>query len=241
MEPLRAGRRAGNKDETMTVGFRVSEHQPPADLALIERAAKLPVANIGDAMNRMQAMRGGFRGFGGRRAVVGPARTVRARSGDNLMLHRAIDLARPGEVVVCDGGGDLAIALAGDLMISHAAKRGIAALVIDGAVRDLASIAALDIGVWARGATPAGPYKDGPGEIGFPVACGGQVVAPGDLVAADEDGVVVVPRADAEAVIAAAEAHAAKEAETTAAIAGAGWDRAWVEQTLSAKGCAAAR
>jgi len=153
MEPLRAGRRAGNKDETMTVGFRVSEHQPPADLALIERAAKLPVANIGDAMNRMQSMRGGFRSFGGRRAVVGPARTVRARPGDNLMLHRAIDLARPGEVVVCDGGGDLAIALAGDLMISHAAK----------------------------------------------------------------------------------------EAETMAAIAGAGCDRAWVERTLSAKGCAAAR
>ena len=152
----------------MTVGFRVSEHQPPSDLALIERAAKLPVANIGDAMNRMQAMRGGFRGFGGRRAVVGAARTVRARPGDNLMLHRAIDLARPGEVVVCDGGGDLAIALAGDLMIGHAAKRGVAALVVDGAVRDLASIAALDIGVWAREATPAGPYKDAPARSASP-------------------------------------------------------------------------
>src|SRR3712207_8083827 len=123
MEPLRAGRGAGNKDEAMTVGFLVSVHQPPADLALIERAAKLPVANIGDAMNRMQSMRGGFRSFGGRRAVVGPARTVRARPGDNLMLHRAIDLARPGEVVVCDGGGDLAIALAGDLMIDRKSTR----------------------------------------------------------------------------------------------------------------------
>jgi hypothetical protein len=167
MEPLRAGRRAGNKDETMTVGFRVSEHQPPAtspDRAGREAARRQhrrrdePHAEHARRLPRL------------RRAphVVGAARTVRARPGDNLMLHRAIDLARPGEVVVCDGGGDLAIALAGDLMIGHAAKRGIAALVVDGAVRDLASIAALDIGVWARGATPAGPYKDGPGEIGFP-------------------------------------------------------------------------
>ena len=152
----------------MTVGFRVSEHQPPADLALIERAAKLPVANIGDAMNRMQSMRGGFRGFGGRRAVAGSARTVRARPGDNLMLHRAIDLARPGEVVVCDGGGDLAIALAGDLMIGHAAKRGVAALVVDGAVRDLASIAALDIGVWARGAPPPDRTRTAPARSASP-------------------------------------------------------------------------
>jgi RraA family protein len=221
----------------MTVGFRISERQPVTDPALIERAARLPVANIGDVMHRMQAMRGGFRSYGGRRTVVGPARTVRARAGDNLMLHHAIDLARPGDVIVCDGGGDLDIAIAGDLMIGHAVRRGIAALVIDGAVRDLAQLATLDIGVWARGATPAGPYKDGPGEIGFPLACGGLVVAPGDLIAADEDGVVVIPQAEAEAVINAAEAHAAKEAETTAAIAGAGWDRSWVTQTLAAKGC----
>jgi RraA family protein len=221
----------------MTIGFRISERQPAGDAALIARASELPVANIGDVMNRLQAMRGGFRSFGGRRTVVGPARTVRARAGDNLMLHRAIDLAQPGDVVVCDGGGDLSIALAGDLMIGHATRRGIAALVIDGAVRDLSNIAALDIGVWARGATPAGPYKDGPGEIGYPISCGGQVVMPGDLIAADEDGVVVIPLAEAVAVIEAAEAHAAKEAEATAAINGAGWDRAWVGQSLSAKGC----
>jgi regulator of RNase E activity RraA len=108
--------------------------------------------------------------------------------------------------------------------------------VIDGAVRDLDGIRKMDIGVWARGANPSGPYKDGPGEIGYPVACGGQVVMPGDLIAADEDGVVVIPRADAAQVIADAEKHAAKEAETTAAIRGGGWVRGWVEETLAAKG-----
>lgn len=221
----------------MTVGFRIFQGGISRDPALIRRAAELPVANIGDVMNRMQAMRGGFRAFGGRRAVVGHAFTVRARAGDNLMLHRAIDMASPGDVLVCDGGGDLSVAVAGDLMISHATRRGLAALVIDGAVRDVTNLAALDIGVWARGATPAGPYKDGPGEIGYPISCGGQVVMQGDLIAADEDGVVVVPQAEAGAVIAAAEAHAAKEAQATAAIAEGRWERAWVEESLAAKGC----
>jgi RraA family protein len=220
----------------MTIGLRISERRPDADAALIARAAKLPVANIGDVMNRLQAMRGGFLAYGGRRAFVGAALTVKARPGDNLFMHRAIDLARPGEVIVCDGGGDLNIALSGDLMIGHAEARGVGAMVIDGAVRDIEGIRKMDIGIWARGATPAGPYKDGPGEIGYPIACGGQVVMPGDLIAADEDGVVVIPRAEAAEVIAAAEKHAAKEGEVTAAIKGAGWPRGWVEETLSAKG-----
>ena len=220
----------------MTIGLRITEQRPEADTALIARAAKLPVANIGDVMNRLQAMRGGFLPYGGRRTFVGPALTVKARPGDNLFLHRAIDMARPGEVIVVDGGGDLNIALSGDLMIGHAEKRGVGALVIDGAVRDVEGIRKMDIGVWARGANPSGPYKDGPGEIGYPVACGGQVVMPGDLIAADEDGVVVIPRDAAAQVIADAEKHAAKEAETTAAIQGGGWVRGWVEETLAAKG-----
>jgi RraA family protein len=225
----------------MTIGLRIAETRPESDAALIARAAKLPVANIGDVMNRLQSMRGGFLAYGGRRAFVGPALTVKARPGDNLFLHRAIDLARPGEVIVCDGGGDLNIALAGDLMIGHATARGVGALVIDGAIRDIEGVRKMDIGVWARGANPSGPYKDGPGEIGYPIACGGQVVMPGDLIAADEDGVVVIPRAEAAKVIADAEKHAAKEAETTAAIHGGGWVRGWVEETLAAKGVSVTR
>lgn len=225
----------------MSVGLRINERRPPAEPELIARAARLPVANIGDVMNRMQAMRGGFRAYGGRRAVVGAALTVRARPGDNLLLHRAVDLARPGEVIVCDGGGDLDVAIAGDLMIGYAVTRGVAAMVIDGAVRDIAPVGRLAIGIWARGATPAGPYKEGPGEIGYPIACGGLVVASGDLIAADEDGVVVIPRDDAAAVIAAAEAHAAKEEAATAAITAGGWDRSWVEQSLAKGGYAVTR
>jgi RraA family protein len=220
----------------MTVGFRIRADFTRVEAALAARAAKLPAANLGDVMNRMQSMRGGFLSYGGRKVVAGPALTVRARAGDNLMLHEALDLAQPGDVVVCDAGGDLGTAIMGDIMARHAEKRGIAAIIVDGAIRDVPGLAGLDLGVWARGATPAGPYKDGPGEIGHPVSCGALVVMPGDLIAADADGVVVVPRGDAGQVVAAAEAHAAMEAAMIATIAGAGMDRKWVGAALQAKG-----
>jgi RraA family protein len=221
----------------MTIGFRIRPITDRVDPALCERAKKIPAANIGDVMNRMQSMRGGFRAFGGLRTIAGPAFTVRAWPGDNLMLHRAVDMAEPGDIIVCDGGGGLDCALMGDLMLGHATARGIQGVVMDGAVRDIAELAQMKIGVWARGHTPAGPTKEGPGEIGTTLACGGLSVAPGDLIVADEDGVVVVPRAEAAAVIATAEAHQAKETAITAAIRGAAWDRGWVGETLRAKGC----
>lgn len=220
----------------MTIGFRIRPVTERASPEHCARAARLPAANIGDVMNRMQTMRTGFQAYGGKRQVAGPAFTLRSRSGDNLMLHHAIDIARPGDIIVADGGGELAIAMTGELMMGHAAKRGVTAVIIDGAIRDKAELAKLDIGVWARGVTPSGPYKDGPGEIGVPISCGGQVVMPGDLIMADEDGVVVIPRAEAEAVLAAAEAHNAKELKMVEAIAAGTQDRAWVLASLKAKG-----
>jgi RraA family protein len=222
----------------MTVGFRIKADFQRVDADLAARAAAVPAANIGDVVNRMQSMRGGFMAYGGRKTVAGPAFTVRARAGDNLMLHEALDMAQPGDVVVCDAGGDLGIAIMGDIMGRYAASLGIGAIIIDGAIRDVEGLAQLPLGVWARGATPAGPYKDGPGEIGYPVSCGGLVVMPGDLIACDQDGVVVVPREDAPAVIAAAEAHSQKEHGMMADIDARRFDRGWVSQTLSGKGVA---
>ncbi len=224
----------------MTLGFRIQPVTSRVDPALCARAAAVPAANIGDVVSRMQTMRGGFRAFGGTRAVAGPAFTVRARSGDNLMLHRAIDMAAPGDVIVVDAGGDLAIAITGELMMGWAARRGIAAVIVDGAVRDAAQLRQLPLGIWACGITPSGPYKDGPGEIGYPVSCGGQVVMPGDLIMADEDGVVVLPAADAAEAIAAAEGHQAKEAKAQQDIDGGIWERDWVVASLKAKGCGGA-
>ena len=221
----------------MTIGFRIRPIAARVAPAIISRAAKVPAANIGDVMNRLQSLSGTFHSYGAHKRMVGPAFTVKARSGDNLLLHRAVDMANPGDIIVCDGNGDLSVALMGDLMLGHATKRGVAGVVLDGAVRDVASLAKMSLGVWARGHTPAGPWKEGPGEIGTPISCGGQVVMPGDLICCDEDGVVVVPMDEAEAVIAAAEAHQAKEIKAELDIQAGTWPRDWVVASLREKGC----
>src|SRR5260370_23739552 len=117
----------------------------------------------------------------GKGAVADPAVTVRTRLVDNLLVHKALDLAEPGDLIVVDAGGDLTSAIIGELMVAHARKRGVAGFVIDGAIRDSAAIDAGVFPVFAAGVTHRGPYKDGPGEINVPVAIGGMVIEPGDL------------------------------------------------------------
>ena len=114
--------------------------------------------------------------------TAGPALTVRARPGDNLMLHKAIDMAAPGDVIVCDGGGDLTNALLGEMMLARAIGHGIAGVVIFGAVRDRQAFLERNLPVYAAGVTHRGPYRDGPGEIGFPISLNGMVIEPGDLI-----------------------------------------------------------
>ena len=144
-------------------------------------------------------------------ALSGPAITVRVRPGDNLMIHVAMQMAQPGDVVVIDGAGDLAQALIGGLMRTTAVARGIAGFVVDGAVRDLAEWAEGGIAVYARGHTHRGPGKDGPGEVNVPIACAGMSVAPGDLILGDADGVLSVPAAQVAALLPQVRAHAARE------------------------------
>jgi regulator of RNase E activity RraA len=166
--------------------------------------------------------------------LAGCALTVTTRPGDNLFIHKALDLARPGDVLVVDGGGDLVNALVGDLLATYARTRGIAGFVLDGAIRDLAGFR--DFPVWARGVSHRGPWKDGPGEIGGPIAVDGLVVLPGDLVLADGDGVVAVRREEAPGVLARARAKAADEEAQRRAIAEGRWDRSWVDAALKKKG-----
>ena len=134
----------------------------------------------------------------------GPAFTVKTRPGDNLMVHKALDLAEPGDVIVVDAGGDLTNAIIGEIMSTYANARGIAGIVIDGAIRDADEIRANDFPVYAAGVTHRGPYKDGPGEINVPVAIDGMVIEPGDLVLGDGDGILCVPYDATAAVLAAA-------------------------------------
>ena len=164
------------------------------DRDLLGRFAKAPAANIGDVFDRLLVMDGGIRPFTSSTRLVGTALPIHTRAGDNLAIHRALDDAEPGDVLVINGQGDLSRALIGDLIGEIMVNKGVLGAVIDGAVRDAETLGAQGLVVFARAATPAGPFKNGPGVIGAPVAVGGVVVSAGDLVVTDADGVVLVPR-----------------------------------------------
>jgi RraA family protein len=165
-----------------------------AAAAEIQRLSEVPASVVGDALSRMTVMDGGIRLVTRRTSLLGAALPVDVRSGDNLAIHRALDEARPGDVLVVNGHGDTTRALIGDLIGEIMVNAGVAGAVVDGAIRDVHALSEMDLAVYARAITPAGPFKDGPGTVGAPVAVGGQVVAPGDLIVGDPDGVVVVPR-----------------------------------------------
>ncbi len=217
-------------------GFRVITSVARPSRTLVESFADIPVANIGDNMGRLSCLSAAIKPYGKVR-LLGPAITVKAPVGDNLMFHKALDIAEPGDVIVVDGQGDMNHALCGEIMMRYAVTRRIAGFVIDGCIRDVEGLRLLDFPVYARGVTPKGPYKSGPGEVNVPVVCGGQAVLPGDIVAADGDGIVIIRPEDAEWVLAKAREHNAMEARTFEDIAAHALNRAWVQKTLEEKGC----
>jgi RraA family protein len=148
--------------------------------------------------------------------LCGPALTVEARPGDNLLMHAALAIAKPGDVLVVDGRGDMSCALAGGLMGRQAKLQGLAGWVVDGALRDIDELAEIGLPAFARGSCPGGPDKEGPGRVGVTITCGGQVVEPGDIIVGDADGVAVIPRAIAAAAVGLAEAKTAQENERRA-------------------------
>jgi len=207
-----------------------------ADAALVERFRRIPVANISDCMMRLTAGGARLRPMHSGVAMAGVAITVKTRPGDNLFVHKAIDLAGPGDVIVVDAGGDLTNAIIGELMSGYAASRRIAGIVIHGAIRDANTLRKGDFPVFAAGVTHRGPYKDGPGQINVPVAIDGMVVRPGDIVVGDGDGILCIPVEGAEAICAAAEDKHAQEEGTIAAIAAGRLDTSWVDAALQRLG-----
>lgn len=202
---------------------------PPPDPVLLERCRALPTSILSDSMERVGGVTGLAWTRGGRwPRVAGPALTVQTRAGDNLVVHRALDLARLGDVLVVDGGGYDGRALVGEIMASYAAARGLAALVIDGAVRDVDGLAAGEVPVFARAVNHLGPYKDGPGQIHGPVQVGGTVVHSGDVVVGDADGVVVLPAGRVAEVVSCGEATVLAEEAVLSSIADGTIDRSWV-------------
>ena len=221
----------------MAAGFRILSRARAVGPDVVARFRELPVANVSDSMSRMAAGGARLRPMHAGGVLAGPALTVKTRPGDNLMVHKAIGLAGPGDVVVVDAGGDLTNAIIGELMIAQMVKRGLGGIVINGAIRDSAAIRAGGYPVFAAGVTHRGPYKDGPGEINVPVAIDGMVIAPGDLVIGDDDGLLCVPYDQVERVHAAAAAKHAAEAKQMAAIEAGAHDASWVDAALKRLGC----
>lgn len=219
-------------------GYAIHPRVTALDPELVTAFRAVPAAHASDCLGRGVGALGltaYHRDL--RLTLAGPALTVRVRPGDNLMIHVALQMAQPGDVIVIDGAGDLTQALIGGLMRTTAIARGVAGFVVDGAVRDLAEWAEAGIAVYARGHTHRGPSKDGPGEINVPIACAGMSVAPGDLVLGDADGVVCVPAAQAAALLPQVRAHAAREEKIRAGNRAGTPDPERFNALLRQKGC----
>ena len=203
---------------------------------LVKKAKGFQASILADVGGRRGGLSGRIQPLSKGMKMAGPALTVEVRPGDNLMIHAAIQMAQPGDVIIVDGKGDLNCALTGALMAAHAKSVGVAGFVIDGAVRDTEDCAKGDFPIFAAGANPNGPWKNAPGRINWPISVGGVGVNPGDLVVGDADGVVVVPREAAAQVLAAAQAKVESEDKRMADIRAGKGAQAWVPDALRAVG-----
>lgn len=217
------------------LGFRILPSPPRLDDALLRRFARLGTSNLADAMGRFNFMDPGIQSRTGR-PLWGLAVTVNCRPGDNLMVHKAIDIARAGDVIVVNTGGDVTSAVFGGLMCHAAVAKKLGGIVVTGAVRDIDELREMAFPAFSRSVSPGSCDKDGPGEINVPIACGGCVVAPGDVVVGDADGVVVVPRGDAAEVLSLVTELIAREKKRVGEIESGAVSKPDVDETLRKKG-----
>jgi regulator of RNase E activity RraA len=152
-----------------------------------------PAAIISDALGRMSCMDSRIKRYAGTGNLVGNALPINVAAGDNLGVHRALDDALPGDVLVINGHQGTDRAILGDLLGELMVRAGVKGAIIDGPTRDIEDLRSMGLHIYATSLTVAGPWKNGPAEVGFPVACGGAVVAPGDVIVGDDDGIVVIP------------------------------------------------
>jgi RraA family protein len=220
----------------MSSTMRILDVEKRADPKLVAAFATMVTPHLSDSMERLYGVGSPLRPMHDGSILAGSAFSVKTTPGDNLLVHKALDMAKPGDVIVVDAGGVLEQAIIGGLMSAWAAHRGIAGLVIWGAIRDSAELRAGSFPVYACGVSHRGPYKNGPGEINVPIAIGGMPVLPGDVVVGDADGLVAVPQSIAERVLASARTIRDKEAIAMEQIRAGTYDRSWVDKTLHDKG-----
>lgn len=220
----------------MTVhSFVINQSPPLASQAMVEAFRNVVTPHISDNLQRLSGIVG-LQRFHREKKLVGTAFTVKTRPGDNLLIYKALMTLSPGHVLVVDGAGATTNALVGELMMLYAQQRGCVGFILDGAIRDSAAFHEADFPCYARSVSHRGPYKSGPGAINVPVEIGGQVVQPGDLVVADEDGVVTFPVSDADRILQAVSKTASFEAAIKAEIATGKLQQSWLENALSPHG-----
>ena len=220
----------------MSATMRILDIPRRPDPKLVAELAQMVTPHLSDSMERLYAGGPQLRPVHKGGKLAGPAYTVKTTPGDNLLVHKALDTAQKGDVIVVDAGGVCENAIIGELMMSRARQRGVAGIVIWGAIRDSAEIAAGSYPVYAAGVTHRGPYKNGPGEINVPINMAGMPVNPGDIIIGDADGLVAVPQEQAERILKSAQGILAKETAAMKEIVAGTVDRGWVDKTLREKG-----
>ena len=232
-----ATERPKSSEMTPGAGFRIrlNIERPPQNLIGMLRDFETP--DISDILNRMYTMAPEIRNIVNNKPLIGPALTVKVFPGDNLMVHKALDAAKPGDIVVVDTSGSHRNAVLGDLVTNKAKHRGIAGFIVDGLVRDLPGLIEADLPVYARGVTPFGPLHRGPGELNYAVSCGGIVVNPGDIIAADMSGIAVIRREVAEETIMRLRAHRARMQQYEMDVKAGRFSNEWVDRQLAADHC----
>ncbi|HEY9280130.1 MAG TPA: RraA family protein [Eoetvoesiella sp.] len=199
---------------------------------LVERARHYQAAILADVGGRRGALGGQIKPLCSTMKIAGPAFTVEVRPGDNLMFHVALAQAKPGDVIVVEGKGDLSAALCGTIMSTQAQAAGLAGFVVDAAVRDSEEIVEGSFPVFAAGTNPNGPTKALGGRINWPVTLAGTTVNPGDLIVGDADGVVVVPKENVEEILVLAQKKVDAEARRIADIKNGDLGAPWLQAAL---------
>lgn len=223
----------------MSIGNRIYLQKPQAPQELIDAFKTIPAANIADTMGRLCGMhpRISLKSAPKDPINVGRALTVKSSAGDNLLLHKALNMAQPGDVVlVSNDGGAPYRSVIGEIMFTYLASKGAAGIIIDGPIRDIDAVRNMEMPIYATGTNPGGPYKDGPGEINTPISCGGISVNPGDIIVMDEDGIIVIPLQDAPVALETARAFQIQDEAKLLAAQTGNAKRGWVEKKLEEKG-----
>ena len=219
----------------MTNGYIISERTPPL-VNEISQLTGISTSIISDSIGRNLVAKQILPINKKPISVCGNAFTVQVRSGDNLMIHKALQMIQPSDVLVISGDEDIDRALFGEILMTIAIKQGAIACIVDGAVRDIDAFDRESFPCWARGISLRGPFKDGPGTINQAIFIGGMLVQPGDIIVGDGDGVIAIPRDTAQAAVTLSKEKLRQEEKTIESILNGTYDDSWVDKVLKQKG-----